>query len=110
MLNEINEYILLIDQTEERLSIVNSSYCRILKINSENLDKKEKLLNSHLSSVKETKKKDKARQSSSGGSAPGTPVPGERGNISGGSALTPGELKVIDCSYGDLFTIFWLNL
>ena len=72
------------------------------------MDKKEKLLNSHLSSVKETKKKDKARQSSSGGSAPGTPVPGERGNISGGSALTPGELKVIDCSYGDLFTIFWL--
>ena len=69
---------------------------------------KEKLLNSHLSSVKETKKKDKARQSSSGGSAPGTPVPGERGNISGGSALTPGELKVIDCSYGDLFSIFWV--
>ena len=67
---------------------------RILKINSENLDKKDKLLNSHLSSVKETKKKDKARQSSSGGSAPGTPVPGERGNLSGGSALTPGELKV----------------
>ena len=88
--------ILLIDQTVEWLSIVNLSYCRILKINSENLDKKEKLLNSHLSSVKETKKKDKARQSSSGGSAPGTPVPGERGNISGGSALTPGELKVID--------------
>ena len=67
---------------------------RILKINSENLDKKDKLLNSHLSSVKETKKKDKARQSSSGGSAPGTPVPGERGNLSGGSALTPGELTV----------------
>ena len=58
------------------------------------MDKKDKLLNSHLSSVKETKKKDKARQSSSGGSAPGTPVPGERGNLSGGSALTPGELKV----------------
>ena len=67
---------------------------RILKINSENLDKKDKLLNSHLSSVKETKKKDKTRQSSSGGSAPGTPVPGERGNISGVSALTPVELKV----------------
>merc|ERR1712088_1203151 len=48
---------------------------RILKINSENLDKKEKLLSSHLSTVKENKKKDKARQSSSGGSAPGTPVP-----------------------------------
>ena len=44
--------------------------------------------------MKETKKKDKTRQSSSGGSAPGTPVPGERGNISGGSALTPVELKV----------------
>jgi len=68
---------------------------RILKINSENLDKKDKLLNSHLSSVKETKKKDKTRQSSSGGSAPGTPVPGERGNISGGSALTPVELKSV---------------
>ena len=65
-----------------------------MKINSENLDKKEKLLSSHLSSVKDTKKKDKTRQSSSGGSAPGTPVPGERGSTSGGSALTPGELKV----------------
>ena len=67
---------------------------RILKINSENLDKKERLLNSHLSTVKENKKKDKARQSSSGGSAPGTPVPGERGSTSTGAALTPVELKV----------------
>merc|ERR1712110_965628 len=66
---------------------------RILKINSENLDKKEKLLSSHLSTVKENKKKDKARQSSSGGSAPGTPVPGERGSTSTGAALTPIELK-----------------
>lgn len=68
---------------------------RILKINSENLDKKEKLFSSHLSSVKETKKKDKTRQSSSGGSAPGTPVPGERGSSSSGSALTPVELKSV---------------
>jgi len=67
---------------------------RILKINSENLDKKEKLLSSHLSTVKENKKKDKARQSSSGGSAPGTPVPGERGSTSTGAALTPVELKM----------------
>ena len=96
---------MLNNQTEEWSLIANQSNFRILKINSENLDKKEKLLNSHLSSVKETKKKDKARQSSSGGSAPGTPVPGERGNVSGGSALTPGELKVIDCSFGDLFSI-----
>ena len=44
--------------------------------------------------VKENKKKDKARQGSSGGSAPGTPVPGERGNTSSGAPLTPGELKV----------------
>ena len=93
--NKSREYI---NQTYEWSSIVNISHFRILKINSENLDRKEKLLNSHLSSVKETKKKDKARQSSSGGSAPGTPVPGERGNISGGSALTPGELKVMNCS------------
>ena len=65
-----------------------------MKINPENLDKKDKLLSSHLSSVKENKKKDKARQGSSGGSAPGTPVPGERGNTSSGAPLTPGELKV----------------
>ena len=44
--------------------------------------------------MKENKKKDKARQSSSGGSAPGTPVPGERGSTSTGAALTPIELKV----------------
>ena len=42
----------------------------------------------------QNKKKDKTRQSSSGGSAPGTPVPGERGSTSSGAPLTPGELKV----------------
>ena len=75
--------------------ITNIFLCnRICKINSESLDKKEKLLTSHLSDVKDKKKKDKTRQSSSGGSAPGTPVPGERGSSSIGTPLTPGELKV----------------
>ena len=49
--------------------------------------------------MKDKKKKDKTRQSSSGGSAPGTPVPGERGSSSIGTPLTPGELKVhLSCS------------